>query len=58
MALTAVTTCSDIGIVAMTAVFMLINLPCCGSRALLGEQMRAGCTGRARCGLSTGALPR
>lgn len=24
----------------MTATFVLVNLPCCGSWALLGEQMR------------------
>lgn len=40
MALTAVTAYSELGIAAMTAVFVLVNLPCCGSWALLGEQMR------------------
>jgi threonine/homoserine/homoserine lactone efflux protein len=40
MALTAVTAYGDLGIAAMTAVFVLVNLPCCGSWALLGEQMR------------------
>ena len=40
MALTAVTTYGELGIAATTAIFVLINLPCCGSWALLGEQMR------------------
>lgn len=40
MALTAVTAYGDAGIAAVTAIFVLINLPCCGSWALLGEQMR------------------
>jgi len=40
MALTAVTAYSELGVAAMTAVFVLVNLPCCGSWALLGEQMR------------------
>lgn len=40
MALTAVTAYGDLGIAALTAVFVLVNLPCCGSWALLGEQMR------------------
>ena len=40
MALTAVTAYSDLGVTALTAVFVLVNLPCCGSWALLGEQMR------------------
>ena len=40
MALTAVTAYSELGIPALTAVFVLVNLPCCGSWALLGEQMR------------------
>jgi threonine/homoserine/homoserine lactone efflux protein len=40
MALTAVTAYGELGIVALTAVFVLVNLPCCGSWALLGEQMR------------------
>lgn len=40
MALTAVTAYGSLGVVAVTAVFVLINLPCCGSWALLGEQMQ------------------
>lgn len=40
MALTAVTAYGELGIAAVTAVFVLVNLPCCGSWALLGEQMR------------------
>lgn len=40
MALTAVTAYGDLGIAAVTAIFVLVNLPCCGSWALLGEQMR------------------
>jgi len=40
MALTAVTAYGELGIPALTAVFVLVNLPCCGSWALLGEQMR------------------
>jgi len=40
MALTAVTAYGGLGIAAVTAVFVLVNLPCCGSWALLGEQMR------------------
>ncbi|WP_457320092.1 LysE family translocator [Roseateles sp. P5_E11] len=40
MALTAVTAYGELGIAALTAVFVLVNLPCCGSWALLGEQMR------------------
>jgi threonine/homoserine/homoserine lactone efflux protein len=40
MALTAVTAYAELGIAALTAVFVLVNLPCCGSWALLGEQMR------------------
>jgi len=40
MALTAVTAYGELGVVAMTAIFVLVNLPCCGSWALLGEQMR------------------
>ena len=40
MALTAVTAYSELGIAALTAVFVAVNLPCCGSWALLGEQMR------------------
>lgn len=40
MALTAVTAYGSLGVVAVTAVFVLVNLPCCGSWALLGEQMR------------------
>ena len=40
MALTAVTAYGELGIAATTAIFVLINLPCCGSWALLGEQMR------------------
>lgn len=40
MALTAVTAYGDLGLAALTAVFVLVNLPCCGSWALLGEQMR------------------
>ena len=40
MALTAVTVYGELGIPALTAVFVLVNLPCCGSWALLGEQMR------------------
>ena len=40
MALTAVTAYSELGVAAMTAVFVAVNLPCCGSWALLGEQMR------------------
>ncbi|HEV6966891.1 LysE family translocator [Roseateles sp.] len=40
MALTAVTAYSDLGTPALIAVFVAVNLPCCGSWALLGEQMR------------------
>ena len=40
MALTAVTAYGELGITAVTAIFVLVNLPCCGSWALLGEQMR------------------
>lgn len=40
MALTAVTAYGDLGVAALTALFVLVNLPCCGSWALLGEQMR------------------
>lgn len=40
MALTAVTAYGGLGVAAVTAVFVLVNLPCCGSWALLGEQMR------------------
>lgn len=40
MALTAVTAYGSLGIAALTAVFVLVNLPCCGSWAVLGEQMR------------------
>ncbi|KQY89207.1 MULTISPECIES: LysE family translocator [Roseateles] len=40
MALTAVTAYGELGLVAITAIFVLVNLPCCGSWALLGEQMR------------------
>lgn len=40
MALTAVTAYSELGVAALTAVFVAVNLPCCGSWALLGEQMR------------------
>lgn len=40
MALTAVTAYGDLGIAPLAAVFVLVNLPCCGSWALLGEQMR------------------
>jgi threonine/homoserine/homoserine lactone efflux protein len=40
MALTAVTAYADLGVAAIAAVFVLVNLPCCGSWALLGEQMR------------------
>jgi threonine/homoserine/homoserine lactone efflux protein len=40
MALTAVTAYADLGVAALTGVFVLVNLPCCGSWALLGEQMR------------------
>jgi threonine/homoserine/homoserine lactone efflux protein len=40
MALTAVTAYGGLGIAAVTAVFVLVNLPCCGLWALLGEQMR------------------
>lgn len=40
MALTAVTAYGSLGVVAVTVVFVLVNLPCCGSWALLGEQMR------------------
>lgn len=40
MALTAVTAYGRLGVVAVTVVFVLVNLPCCGSWALLGEQMR------------------
>lgn len=40
MALTAVTAYGELGIAAVTAIFVLVNLPCCGSWALLGEQMR------------------
>lgn len=40
MALTAVTVYGSLGVGAVTAVFVLVNLPCCGSWAVLGEQMR------------------
>ncbi|RTL40861.1 MAG: LysE family translocator [Burkholderiales bacterium] len=40
MALTAVTAYGRLGVAAVTAVFVLVNLPCCGSWAVLGEQMR------------------
>lgn len=40
MALSAVTAYGSLGVAAVTAVFVLVNLPCCGSWALLGEQMR------------------
>jgi len=40
MALTAVTAYGELGLAALTAVFVLVNLPCCGAWALLGEQMR------------------
>ncbi len=45
MALTAVTAygpglASGLSVAALTAVFVVINLPCCGAWALLGEQMR------------------
>ena len=40
MALTAVTAYGSLGVPAVTVVFVLVNLPCCGSWALLGEQMR------------------
>ncbi|KQW51534.1 MULTISPECIES: LysE family translocator [unclassified Roseateles] len=40
MSLTAVTAYGELGIAALAAVFVLVNLPCCGSWALLGEQMR------------------
>jgi len=40
MALTAVTAYGTLGVAAITVVFVLVNLPCCGSWALLGEQMR------------------
>lgn len=40
MALTAVTAYGSLGVAAVTGVFVLVNLPCCGSWALLGEQMR------------------
>jgi threonine/homoserine/homoserine lactone efflux protein len=40
MALTAVTAYGELGVPALVAVFVLVNLPCCGSWALLGEQMR------------------
>ena len=40
MALTAVTAYGELGLAAITAIFVLVNLPCCGSWALLGEQMR------------------
>lgn len=40
MALTAVTAYGSLGVAAVTGVFVLVNLPCCGTWALLGEQMR------------------
>jgi threonine/homoserine/homoserine lactone efflux protein len=40
MALTAVAAYGELGVAALAAVFVLVNLPCCGSWALLGEQMR------------------
>ena len=40
MALTAVTAYGTLGVLPVTGVFVLVNLPCCGSWALLGEQMR------------------
>jgi threonine/homoserine/homoserine lactone efflux protein len=40
MALTAVTAYAELGLAAITAIFVLVNLPCCGSWALLGQQMR------------------
>lgn len=40
MALTAATAYGELGVAALTAVFVAVNLPCCGSWVLLGEQMR------------------
>lgn len=40
MALTAVTAYGGLGVWVITAVFVAINLPCCGSWAMLGAQMR------------------
>jgi len=40
MALTAVTAYGEVGLPVMTAIFVLVNLPCCCSWAVLGEQMR------------------
>ena len=40
MALTAVTAYGTLGVLPLTVVFVLVNLPCCGSWALLGEHMR------------------
>lgn len=40
MALTAVTAYGELGVPAVTAIFVLVNLPCCGSWAVLGQQMR------------------
>jgi len=45
MALTAVTAygpgqAEDLGVAPLTAIFVLVNLPCCGAWAVLGEQMR------------------
>jgi threonine/homoserine/homoserine lactone efflux protein len=40
MALTAVTAYAELGVAALTAVFVLVNLPCCGAWAVLGEQLR------------------
>lgn len=40
MALTAVTAYGGLGVAAVTLVFVVVNLPCCGCWALLGERMR------------------
>lgn len=40
MALTAITAYGDLGVALVTAVFVVVNLPCCGSWAVLGERIR------------------
>ena len=40
MALTAVTAYGTLGVAAVTLVFVVVNLPCCGCWAVLGERMQ------------------
>ena len=51
MALTAVTAYGTLGVAAVTLVFVVVNLPCCGCWA---SACSSGCTGPERCRLSTG----